>query len=155
MAANSSPSQYVGSLLQGIELVKFSPSSLHRKCGRSLKSWTGLCVFSMIFLVLNATVMCVKSWTGALELRTNRQTNFVHDLNQKKSVNDLVALNVNGRYLRNRAGADIAIFSVWPEDCHSRAVAHDDSVFVFKGPAVDNLNVILSSHHYPYFAAVR
>jgi hypothetical protein len=35
MAANCSQSQYVGSPLQGIELVKFSPSSLHRKCGRS------------------------------------------------------------------------------------------------------------------------
>jgi hypothetical protein len=35
MAANSEQSQYVGSPLQGIELVKFSPTSLHRKCGRS------------------------------------------------------------------------------------------------------------------------
>jgi hypothetical protein len=25
----------------------------------------------------------VQSWTGALELRTNRQTNFVHDLNAR------------------------------------------------------------------------
>ena len=49
-------------------------------CRAALKSWTGPCMFSMIFLVLNATVMCVKSWIGALELRTNRETNCVHDL---------------------------------------------------------------------------
>jgi hypothetical protein len=35
MAANSSQGQYVGSPLQGIECVKLSSSSLHRKCGRT------------------------------------------------------------------------------------------------------------------------
>jgi hypothetical protein len=53
-------------------------------CHAAVKSWTGPCVFSMIFLVLNATVMCVKSWTVALELRTNHQTRFVHDFRCKK-----------------------------------------------------------------------
>jgi hypothetical protein len=28
-----------------------------------IESWTGQCVFSMIFVGLNATVMCVKLWT--------------------------------------------------------------------------------------------
>src|SRR5229473_2045625 len=36
MAANSKQGQYVGSPLQLIEHVKFSPSRPHRKCGRSV-----------------------------------------------------------------------------------------------------------------------
>src|SRR5580704_6286620 len=71
------------------------------------------------------------------------------------SGDDLVTFDINDRCLRSEAGADIAIFSVWPENCHSRAVADEDSVLVFIGPAVDNLNVILSSHRDPYFAVVR
>jgi hypothetical protein len=36
-AANSSQDQHVGSQLQRIELVKFSVTALHRKCGRTRK----------------------------------------------------------------------------------------------------------------------
>jgi hypothetical protein len=35
VSRRSNQGQYVGSPLQLIEHVKFSPSSLHRKCGRS------------------------------------------------------------------------------------------------------------------------
>jgi len=40
--ANSSQDQHVGPQLQRIELVKFSVTALHRKCGRTLKSRTGI-----------------------------------------------------------------------------------------------------------------
>jgi hypothetical protein len=64
-----------------LDLCEVNGADRFGLCRAALKSWTGPCVFSMIFLVLNGTVMCFKSWTTALELRTNRQTNFVHDLN--------------------------------------------------------------------------
>jgi hypothetical protein len=71
------------------------------------------------------------------------------------SGDDLVTFDVNDLCLRNKAGADIAIFSVWPENCHSRPVADIYPILVLIRPAVDNLNVILSSHGDPDFAVVR
>jgi hypothetical protein len=54
MAANSSQGQYVGSPLQLIEHVKFPPSSLYRKCGRSDLS--------------TARQLLIKVWTVSLSL---------------------------------------------------------------------------------------
>jgi len=53
---------------------------LLKGCRAAVKSWTGPHVFSTVFLEYNTNVISLKSWTATLKPRTNRATNFVHDL---------------------------------------------------------------------------